>query len=60
MVAVCSRRNGFYFSDGNALKKTEGGTVRISDSCGWTNNTPAFLKTGSRPVRDGDSALCSE
>ena len=43
--------NGSNFGVENVLRGTQGGGVKITGNCSWTNNKQAFLAIRNEPVR---------
>ena len=43
--------NRSYFGVENVLRGTQGGDVKITGNCSWTNNKQAFLAIRNEPVR---------
>ena len=43
--------NGSNFGVENVLRGTQGGGVKITGNCSWTNNKQAFLVVRNKPVR---------
>ena len=43
--------NGSNFGVENVLRGTQGGGVKITGNCSWTNNKQAFLDVRNVPVR---------